>query len=205
MSAFFKVNEIFESIQGEGLLIGKPMNFIRFSRCNLSCRWCDTRFEEGKNLKVEEIISRLNKKRTWVSLTGGEPMLENLMPLIEILHKEGYRIMLETNSTIYDKKILDNVDHISADIKPPSSGNPIWNPKVIRYCKKNPEKSQIKVVIQDNRDVEFFKQIYDSRYPNWILQPQAKKIKEIDYIRLIENTPENARIIPQIHKIIGVK
>jgi organic radical activating enzyme len=34
--------EIFHTIQGEGLSVGAPAVFIRASRCNLHCVWCDT-------------------------------------------------------------------------------------------------------------------------------------------------------------------
>ena len=39
-----KVNEIFKSIQGEGILMGLPTIFIRLTGCNLRCKWCDTTY-----------------------------------------------------------------------------------------------------------------------------------------------------------------
>ena len=36
--------EIFASLQGEGPSAGKPVAFIRLSRCNLACQWCDTAY-----------------------------------------------------------------------------------------------------------------------------------------------------------------
>ncbi len=202
----FKVNEIFDSIQGEGLLVGKPMNFIRFCSCNLKCGWCDTEFREGVEMGVSEIIEKLNKKFRWVSLTGGEPMMEeNLEVLIDRLHEKKFRILLETNATIYDKKIFEKSDFISADIKTPSSGNAGGDARVTDYCIKNPVKSQLKIIIQDNKDLEFFQGIYRADYPNWILQPEFNSTDKLDYENIMKSIPENARIIPQIHKIIGVR
>lgn len=37
------VMEIFSSIQGEGMMIGMPVTFIRLAGCNLRCPWCDTK------------------------------------------------------------------------------------------------------------------------------------------------------------------
>lgn len=202
----YMINEVFSSIQGEGLFVGKPMNFIRFCRCNLNCRWCDTRFAEGKEMEITAILQRLNKKWGWVSLTGGEPMLEeNMKTLVEELHEEGFRILLETNSTIYDREIMDECDFISADIKPPSSGNPTWDHRVVEYCFSNPDKSQLKIVVQEVKDLKFFKSIYDRGYPNWILQPEWDAMAELDYRGIMEAIPENVRIIPQVHKIMGLK
>jgi organic radical activating enzyme len=51
-----KINEIFYSLQGEGSFAGTPMVFIRFSGCNLKCKWCDTDFASGKQMTDEEIV-----------------------------------------------------------------------------------------------------------------------------------------------------
>jgi 7-carboxy-7-deazaguanine synthase len=202
----FKINEIFRSIQGEGLFAGKPMNFIRFCRCNLSCEWCDTDFEDGTEMVLEDILHKLNKKWIWVSLTGGEPMLEeNLNYLIGELHENGFMVLLETNATIFDGKIFESSDFISADIKPPSSGNPIHEKKVVNYCLKNPGKSQLKIVIQDPGDLEFFWDVYQKDYPNWILQPEFNYVGRLDYCKFMNSIQDNVRVIPQLHKVFGVR
>ncbi len=205
----FIVNDIFLSIQGEGLFAGKIMNFIRFCRCNLNCRWCDTNFSSGKEMFLEDIIKRLNEGVEWVSLTGGEPMLEeNLIFLIDTLKKRKFKILLETNATIFDGDIFNLCDFISIDIKPPSSGNPGFDKKVLDFCIKHSSKSQIKVVLQNVDDFNFFKHIY-KRYPNWILQPEWSSRRILDYENIIQNlTSEmlcDVRVIPQIHKVLGVR
>jgi len=202
----FKVNEIFDSIQGEGMFAGKPMNFIRFCSCNLKCKWCDTDFKKGRDMEIDEILYRLNRKWVWVSLTGGEPMLEgNLDKLMDELHDNYFKILLETNATIFNEKIFEKSDFISADIKPPSSGNVGWDLKVTDYCIKNPERSQLKVVIQNDEDLEFFQGIYREDYPNWILQPEWSVMRKLDYGKILNSILENVRIIPQLHKVMKVK
>lgn len=204
----FKINEIFCSIQGEGILTGIPMNFIRFTKCNLKCGWCDTKFSDGADMAISEIERKLNKKITWLSLTGGEPMLEeDLLILIKKLKKKKYKVLLETNGTLFDKKIFSPCNFISIDLKPPSSGNCRYNDAALGYCLGNPKKSQVKIITQDDNDLKFFKNIFNNnkKYPNWIIQPEWSARKKIDYFRIIRMFGNNIRIIPQIHKILGIR
>src|SRR5271157_4199795 len=58
-----RIAEIFRSLQGEGRLTGVESVFVRFSGCNLRCRYCDTRYAswepEGEELSLEEVLARL--------------------------------------------------------------------------------------------------------------------------------------------------
>ncbi|MBS72528.1 MAG: 7-carboxy-7-deazaguanine synthase [Thermoplasmata archaeon] len=97
----FPVVEIFHSVQGEGYHVGTPSIFIRFGGCNLACEWCDTEFDKWENLKLRQIIDVLQQ---WncnrIVLTGGEPALQDLATIYNILHPMGYNIAIETNGTI---------------------------------------------------------------------------------------------------------
>jgi len=201
-----KVNEIFQSVQGEGLMVGIPMNFIRFCNCNLSCSWCDTDFENGTELGILEIIEELDKGFEWVSLTGGEPMLEeNLMGLIDELKAGKFKSLLETNGTLFDKEIFDSCEFLSVDIKGPSSGDLDYSKEVFDYCLGNSAKSQLKFVIKDTKDFEFFQRVYRKEYPNWILQPEFGSMKNLDYDLIMNGISDNVRIIPQVHRLMGVR
>ena len=203
----YKINEIFASIQGEGFFVGLPMNFIRFCRCNLSCSWCDTAYSKGENMSYTAILKKLDKKIKWVSLTGGEPMMEKeLSYIISELKGMGFKALLETNGSIYDKKIFSSCDHISMDLKAPSSGNCVHSEAAFRFCLTHPKKSQIKVVVQDAYDMRFFAKMHSfgEEYPNWIIQPEWSRIKEIDYSKIISRFP-CVRVIPQMHKLIRVR
>ncbi len=205
----YKVNEIFASIQGEGLYIGVPMNFVRFCNCNLDCSWCDTSFSRGVLLSIPEIIRRMNKKIRWVSLTGGEPMLEEgIDVLIEKLKARGFKVLLETNGTLYDKKVYDLCDHISMDLKTPSSGNAGFEIKALDYCIKHPGRSQVKVVVTGSKDIDYFRKVYAAKsckgYPNWILQPESSSLHALDYGKILDEFP-TVRVIPQMHKFLGVR
>lgn len=211
----FVISEIFTSIQGEGIMSGKVMNFIRFCSCNLNCRWCDTPREEGEKHSLEEILDSLNKKAHWVSLTGGEPMCEehrDLKELISEIKKRGYSIYLETNGTIFEKEIFEMSEFISLDVKAPSTGEfEKMEPEGIRYCLDNEKKSQLKLVLKDKEDFNYFKRIYKqhSGYSNWILQPEWGTRHQLDYTHMIEEMDpgmiQKVRIIPQLHKTLNIQ
>ncbi|MDP6560103.1 MAG: radical SAM protein, partial [Candidatus Binatia bacterium] len=70
-----KVNELFFSVQGEGISAGRPCVFVRLTGCNLRCLWCDTAYayEEGEELTVEDILERVRAFGCpLVEVTGGE-------------------------------------------------------------------------------------------------------------------------------------
>ena len=86
-----------------------PAIFVRFSKCNLLCTVethgfdCDTEFESGHDMSVEEIVAELaglSEDCQWIVLTGGEPALQVDEALIEALHAAGYRLAIETNGTV---------------------------------------------------------------------------------------------------------
>lgn len=78
----YKVVEIFKSLQGEGFNTGKEVVFIRLSGCNLKCSFCDTNHEKFTELSIDEIIKKVLEFRVnSLIITGGEPMIHNLLPL----------------------------------------------------------------------------------------------------------------------------
>ena len=95
-----KINEIFYSLQGEGYHTGTPAVFIRFSGCNLKCDFCDTRHEEGEMMTDEDIVNEIGKyPAVMVILTGGEPSLWIDDAFIDLLHRAGKYVCIETNGT----------------------------------------------------------------------------------------------------------
>ncbi len=95
-----KINEIFYSLQGEGVHTGTPAVFVRFSGCNLRCPFCDTQHEEGAWMTNEEITTEVKRySPRFVILTGGEPSLQIDGDLIQRLHDDGHYICIETNGT----------------------------------------------------------------------------------------------------------
>lgn len=104
-----RINEIFYSLQGEGVRAGSPNLFIRFQGCNLRCRRdshgfdCDTEFVSGRKWTAEAIVDHLKELApdcSWIVLTGGEPARQLDAELVAYFHDRGYRLAVETNGTL---------------------------------------------------------------------------------------------------------
>ena len=138
-----KVNEIFYSLQGEGAHTGTPAIFIRFALCNLRCPFCDTNFAKYDELTIPAILDAIKSfPAKLVVLTGGEPTLQDLAPLICSLHKIGKFVAIETNGT---NKTPSNADWVTC------------SPKVA-FVKNAPlkliEADEVKVVFDGKTKVE---------------------------------------------------
>lgn len=96
-----KINEIFCSVQGEGHYTGTPAVFVRTSGCNLTCAFCDTMHNEGKEMSIDDIVKEcLRFQPRHVVITGGEPSLQReLAALVDALHKASFYVQIETNGT----------------------------------------------------------------------------------------------------------
>ena len=106
------INEIFYSIQGEGLWMGRQNTFIRTSGCNLRCSYCDTpqAYDQGEERSIDEILSKILKfSCKYICITGGEPLIqENINELLVQLSNQSYNICLETNGSKTIKPYLKN-------------------------------------------------------------------------------------------------
>lgn len=221
-----KIVEIFSSIQGEGPYIGVKQLFIRFSGCNLQCNFCDTNIEfNGSRLEftpeeLRDYIQDFNLRTIHsISLTGGEPLLwtdflQEFLPLLD------NKIYLETNSTLNDnlKKIVDYIDIISADIKLPSvsgiDGSFAIHDEFFKTAKKHDKEIFAKIVFDENildDEINNCLKLAEKYNLPLILQPKTlegkisvepEKILEI-FNKFLDNYP-NVRLIPQVHKYLGV-
>ncbi|MGR5295582.1 7-carboxy-7-deazaguanine synthase QueE [Vibrio mediterranei] len=120
----FKINEMFETIQGEGMFTGVPAVFIRLQICNVGCSWCDTKQTWEANDEDQrsfgEIITKQGDSPTWsdvdaaeivamyqsqkfnakhIVITGGEPCEYDLTALCEAFEAIGCRCQIETSGT----------------------------------------------------------------------------------------------------------
>ena len=120
----YPVNEIFQSIQGEGYFTGIPAIFIRLQGCNVGCSWCDTRHtwyvDPAKKVAADQILDRSTASECWSSMTteqiclaldqlgysaqhivitGGEPCLYDLRQLTRALLEQGHQVQIETSGS----------------------------------------------------------------------------------------------------------
>ena len=116
----YLINEIFLSLQGEGVRAGTANVFVRFARCNLLCTVepgprspggfdCDTEFISGQDMTAQQIVAEACRlfadasdglAHAWVIFTGGEPMLQLDRALVVAFHHSFIKCALETNGTI---------------------------------------------------------------------------------------------------------
>lgn len=122
-----KVNEIFYSIEGEGIRAGMPCVFIRLFGCNLNCSYCDTRYScvgnDYKEMTVEDIcIAVARYQCPNITVTGGEPLIhEDIYKLLRTLSDNDYYVNVETNGTKEPFDDLNNVFY-TIDFKTNISG-----------------------------------------------------------------------------------
>ena len=97
-----KVNEIFYSLQGEGVYTGTAAVFLRLSGCNMKCWFCDTKgHEQGTEMTEEEIAERVSQyPARHIVITGGEPTMQLNARLTRLLHEKGFYIQIETNGAL---------------------------------------------------------------------------------------------------------
>lgn len=206
----YPVCEQFISLQGEGLSLGRKSCFVRMAGCNLSCTFCDTAYartvESAAYVDVPTILRAIPAK-TPVVITGGEPMLYDLEPLLRgIYGREGREaiIEIETNGTIFAPYY-----HVQFIVSPKFDFPQSYKQEVIKAFE---ERGAIfKFVIRDRADFDHVMHLHDALWlSSIVLMPEGTKADEI--IRLSrdiakwmcteERDLRNVRLIPRLHTLL---
>ncbi|HEX5819009.1 MAG TPA: 7-carboxy-7-deazaguanine synthase [Gemmatimonadales bacterium] len=119
----YAVKEMYYTLQGEGAHAGRAAVFCRFAGCNLwtgreadraeaVCTFCDTDFVGtdgpggGKFATAAALADAVAAQwpagaegTRYVVCTGGEPLLQLDVPLVEAFHARGFEVGVETNGT----------------------------------------------------------------------------------------------------------
>ena len=203
----YPIVETFASIQGEGRWTGTPMYFIRFAGCPVSrsgacTSWdgtvfrCDTDVQMRENLEVEELVERAG---TWprICLTGGEPFLHDLDPLMRALDAvKPRRFHIETSGCLIP-------DYPSART---------WltvSPKrdYLRYCLVRAD--EVKVLVGQKTDMHSLTRAFRNAANKTYVQPIHNKDDwdETTLHKCIEFLLEHPTytLSTQLHKVIGVR
>ena len=203
-----RIHEIYESIQGESTFAGLPCTFVRLSRCNLRCRWCDTpqAFEGGTQLPRTEVLEKaLSFGTPLVELTGGEPLLQpGAIPLLRELCDAGRTVLLETSGE-RDISAVDPRVHRIMDLKAPGSDESHRNRwENIAHLTSRDE---VKVVLADRADYDWAKGVIEEhgladRVNAVLLSPVWGELDPQDLVQWVLEDQLRARVNLQMHKVI---
>jgi 7-carboxy-7-deazaguanine synthase len=141
----YRVNEVFLSIQGEGIRTGTANVFVRFAGCNLQCSQepgpaspggfdCDTEFTSGRTVSLADLLAWIQTEAgdcRWVILTGGEPGLQVNLELVDAIHSIGFAVAIETNGSV---ALPEGIDWITV------------SPKVAEHCIRQTTANEVKYV-----------------------------------------------------------
>lgn len=195
----YRINEIFFSLQGEGARAGQASLFLRFSRCNLTCKVethgfdCDTEFESGIAMTAEEIVEELRTladECEWVVLTGGEPALQLDAELIAALHEAGYKLAIETNGTV---ELPEGLDWITV------------SPKVAEHAIRQRSADEVKYVRAYGQGVPETRVEADHYWISPAFEGERLDSRTLEWcIRLVQENPQ-WRLSVQMHKFWGVR
>ncbi len=205
------INEIYESIQGEGLLVGTPSVFIRLQGCNLRCPWCDqpeSLGEGGTEESIERVLEAVGRmSANHVVITGGEPFLSPSLPrLASSLLEEGFSVQIETNGTLWNPLLEQTAEKIHITCSPKGSARFYTHPKILHFAK------EIKFVVDElfSEEVilrkEFTKYLRSERV---VLQPESNRAdmleKALELQKNLLTKGLRVRVIPQVHKLLGLR
>lgn len=199
----FPIVEIFESLQGEGFNTGMPAIFVRFGKCNLTCPWCDTNYNQFEQWTLSDILAKVRSYSAKnVIITGGELTIQpNLSLLLEQFKKEGYFLAIETNGL---KEVPAQIDYIA------TSPKRMYQEKYQRRCIEFA--NEVRIVV-DGEVQGFCEQIESQiKAEHYYLSPcevegKMNLLETITQIGLLNQRPNKPKwqlSIPT-HKIVGIE
>lgn len=175
------------TIQGEGTVIGQQTYFLRFGLCDYKCKMCDSMHAvnplmvkaNAKWLTQAEIFEQFWEHRhpnstNWLTFSGGNPAMHELSYLVELCKQNGIKLNVETQGTLW-KPWLGMVESLTISPKGPGMGETHNMDIFMGFMNKLAEAKGdilsenalnglpelcVKIVVFDQRDLEFAKDIY---------------------------------------------
>ena len=225
-----RIAEIFgPTIQGEGALIGEATVFVRAGGCDYRCSWCDSLHaveskyrSSWKAMEFDAVWAEVrllsSGKPLMVTISGGNPAIQDFGPLISLGKGEGYRFACETQGSIV-QPWFSELDTLVLSPKPPSSGETVdWATfEACTEAGRDAAKIIMKIVIFDDDDLEWAK-LAAQRHPDLpiYLQPgnvmvdpdipiDTQAITErLEWLvsRTVGDGWFKPRILPQLHVLL---
>lgn len=224
-----RIAEIFgPTIQGEGALIGQPTVFIRAGGCDYRCTWCDSLHAVDSSFRhtwapmeppaiMAEVARLSGDQPVLVSISGGNPALQDFAPVIALGRESGYSFACETQGSVARPWFAD-LALLVLSPKPPSSGEtPDWAAFDACIAAAGTTEKIMKIVIFDETDLAWARAA-SARYPSLPLylqpgNPEVDPEKPVDpqaladrMLWLVEATVGRGwltpRILPQLHVLI---
>lgn len=220
----YKVNEVFQTIQGEGSYTGTPAIFVRLQGCPVGCSWCDTKhtwqIDPELQVSLPEVMAKRADSDYWsdvtpaallqvfaergfqakhVVITGGEPCMYDLVPLCEALHQQGYTSQIETSGTFAVSVPASSWVTVSPKI------NMAGGYQVLSAAMQRANEIKHPVAMQKHVD-ELLQLLGQTGTTDKLiyLQPisQQKRATELAIATCIEH---NWRLSVQVHKYLGIE
>ena len=221
----YKINEVFESIQGEGAFTGVPSIFIRLQGCPVGCPWCDTKHTWTINADLErksaQVMAETSETEHWFSftceellelfseqgyqakhivITGGEPCMYDLRPLSDTLINSAYSVQIETSGTYEVQTHPDTWVTVSPKVNMPGGRSVLASAMFRANEIKHP------VAMQKHIDeLDAVLTLYGTEPPPPIyLQPISQQKRATD-LAIKTCIARNWRLSLQTHKFIGIE
>lgn len=219
------INEVFETIQGEGIFTGVPAIFLRLQGCPIGCSWCDTKhtwnIDVANKIEINDVLAKKAESDKYTELdeaqilalfktqqyqakhvviTGGEPCMYDLNLLTSMLHDAGYSTQIETSGTFAVKTSLDTWVTVSPKV------NMQGGYSVLTEALDRADEIKHPVAMQKHIDEldALLKQRTSEDECEVCLQPisQQARATELAMQTCIER---NWRLSIQMHKYIGIE
>ena len=221
------INEMFETIQGEGAHTGIPSIFVRLQGCPVGCPWCDTKhtwtLDNALVTTAQQVIDKTNESEHFfeidenkllslfseqgyvakhVVITGGEPCMYDLTDLSSVLIENGYSVQIETSGTYEIMAHPDTWVTVSPKVNMPGKRD-VLKSALLRA-------NEIKHPVAMEKHIEELDQVLtllegsNTTKPLIYLQPisQQKRATELCIKTCIAR---NWRLSLQTHKFIGIE
>ncbi|MEX2603555.1 MAG: 7-carboxy-7-deazaguanine synthase QueE [Gracilimonas sp.] len=194
----YPIMEHFYTIQGEGAHSGRASYFIRTAGCDVNCWWCDVKEsweEEGHpKVSVRELVKAAKESGApFVVITGGEPLLHDLLPLTLGLKSAGLKVHIETSGSSPLSGQLDWITLSPKRFKKPTE-------EVFAYV------DELKIVVLTKKDLKWAEE-NAAKCPKGtrlLLQPEWETPESMDLIvEYVKEHPEWG-ISLQTHKFLKV-